>query len=504
MAENLPSVALALFVKDEFSDIAGWIAWHAALGVKKFFIFEDYSSDGTWEILQSAARCYDITLKRTDPVTQPDFYWRQRDSFMEAAEESRGKYDWLGFLDGDEYVYCRHFDSLPEFLRGFKHADAIAFSWRIHGSSNRVVRPKLPTVEVFTQHSTEELGDNVLVKSFVRPEKLGPNYGTPHWFDVAVERYVRPSGKYVESANSVQEIEWSHAFVMHYICRSMEHYIQRIKRRLNVDLSDSSGYWDHFNRNDVVDHEPLALMPRVERYIAPIYEEMVRSAVQHLRAGFLASGVLSSQTLQKQEDAGEIHAVVYRLRSFFGTYFYYSPRAGQVVHAEEAHAQREGLAPVVGSIDPATPHLITFYVPSQVDTFIKFPLDPRAMKTIAFRIVPQGTDHVALLSPVQNLYLALLPPHDGQGVTEANRHQAGEWEQLTLEPIDVAPPRTFASPLPFKPDLETTASDVIGWIRNAPAAPSNDEFLRVLYSVSPAVRAEVSRYVPGLLWNVLA
>lgn len=52
MAENLPSVALALFVKDEFSDIAGWVAWHAALGVKTFFIFDDHSSDGTWEILQ--------------------------------------------------------------------------------------------------------------------------------------------------------------------------------------------------------------------------------------------------------------------------------------------------------------------------------------------------------------------------------------------------------------------------------------------------------------------
>lgn len=504
MAENLPSVALALFVKDEFSDIAGWVAWHAALGVKTFFIFDDHSSDGTWEILQAAAKCYDIRLKRTDPIKQPDFYYRQKDSFLEAAMECRHQFDWLGFLDGDEYLYLRHFDNLPEFLRGFKHADAIAFSWRIHGSSNRVVRPKLPTVEVFTQHSTEELGDNVLVKSFVRPEKMGTDYGTPHWFDVATERYARPSGKYVESANSVQQIEWSHAFVMHYICRSMEHYIQRIKRRLNVDLTDSSGYWDHFNRNDVTDLEPLALLPRLERYIAPIYEEMVKSAVLSLKTGFVAAGALSEGAAPKTGLAEAQPASVFRIRSFFDTCFYYSPRQGQVVHADEDFAARVGLREVIGSIDPATPDLITLYVPGNVDTFIKFPIDPRAMKTIVFQLRHQDEGHVAFMSPMQNNYLALLPPHDGQGVTEVNRHQAGEWEYLTLEPCDLPPPETFASPLPFTPGLHTKVGDIIGWIRDAAVAPSNDEFLRVLYAVSPSVRAEISRYVPGLLWNVIA
>ncbi|GBR17317.1 glycosyltransferase family 2 protein [Asaia spathodeae] len=504
MAENLPSVAVALFVKNEFSDIAGWIAWHAALGVKTFLIYDDHSSDGTWEILQAAAKCYDIRLKRTDPIGQPDFYQRQRDSFMAAAAESRHQFDWLGFLDGDEYVYLRHFDNLPEFLRGFKHADAIAFSWRIQGSSNRVVRPKMTTVEAFTQHSNKSLNDNVLVKSFVRPEKMGNEYINPHWFDVATERYVRPSGRYVQSANAVQDIEWSHAFVMHYICRSMEHYIQRIKRRLNVDLSDSVGYWDHFNRNDETDLEPLKLLLRMDRYLAPIYEQMITNAILRLKSAIVMDDQGQAGTSVATNADQDIVPSIFRIRSYFNTYLYYAPRTGQVVHADENYAIEQGFEEVLGCIDPVTPKLITLFAPGNIDTFIKFSADPRLMKTIIFEVRPQSDDRIALLSPMQNFFLALLPPESGVGIAEVNRHQANEWEYLTLEPVNVAGPETYASPPPFVPGRETSISDIISWIRHAPVLPSNNEFLRVLYSVTPSVRAEISRLVPGLLWNALA
>lgn len=504
MRQKSLKIALALFVKDEFSDIAGWIAWHAALGVTTFFVYDDYSSDGTWEILQAAARCHDVRLKRTDPSAEPNFYNRQGHSFMEAAQECRGNYDWLGFLDGDEYLYLRHFDNLSDFLRGFEHADAIAFSWRIHGSANRVVRPKLTTVEVFTQHSTEELGDNAHIKSLVRPDKMGDEYSSPHWFDVAKERYARPSGKYVDHAGPIQEIEWSDGFVMHYICRSMEHYIQRIKRRLNADLLETHGYWDHFNRNNVNDTAPLALIPRVVGHIGPIHDEMVKSAILKIKA-ILPYMRDSSETVVVQRSKGENSNIsVFRIRSHFQTCLFYSLKLATVVHVEEDHARREGLLEIVGAIDPATPDLITFHVTDREGISIRFPNDFRVMQSVLFRLKPQADNRFAFMCPLREEYMAFVAPEDGVGAIHVNRHKAGEWEYVMLEPLRLPSSKAFAFPLPFMPDQETSLGDIVGWIRDAPSLPSNDEFLRVLHAVSPSVRAEVSRYVPGLLWNALS
>ncbi|NHN90354.1 glycosyltransferase family 2 protein, partial [Acetobacter sicerae] len=253
----LPSVAIALYVKNEFSDIAGWISWHFALGVKTLFIFDDHSTDGTWEIIQAAAKCYDIRFTRTSPELEADFTKRQRDAFFMAARECKGKYDWLGCLDGDEYVYLRHSDSLPDFLSKFNHADAIGFSWKIYGSSDRVLRPRIPAPQAFTRHSTKELNDNVLIKSFFRPDKLGEVWYNPHFFDIPKGRYVRPDGSFMREERAEQPIEWDDAYILHFITRSMAQYIERIRRRVQSDLCDSQVNWAHFNRNDIEDLEPL-------------------------------------------------------------------------------------------------------------------------------------------------------------------------------------------------------------------------------------------------------
>ncbi|QNT77649.1 hypothetical protein [Entomobacter blattae] len=148
-------------------------------------------------------------------------------------------------MDGDEYFYPVHMENIGCFFDQFEHADGVAVSWCIYGSSDRVVRPRNTTVEAFRAHSTTELGDNSLVKSFVRPEKLGPNYTDPHRFDIPEERYVDTKGQQVVWNGAIKNIDWDDAKILHYICRSMEHYIQRIKRRINADLGDSQVYWNH-------------------------------------------------------------------------------------------------------------------------------------------------------------------------------------------------------------------------------------------------------------------
>ncbi|EHH67504.1 hypothetical protein GMO_24990 [Gluconobacter morbifer G707] len=502
---SLPSVAIVLFVKNEFSDIAGWIAWHRALGVKTLFIFDDHSSDGTWEIIQSAAAVCDIRAFRTDPVRQPDFYLRQRDSFMAAAEMCKGQYDWLGFLDGDEYVYLRHHNTLPAFLSGFDHADAVGLSWRIQGSSERVVRPKVTSVEAFLQHSTPELGDNRLIKSFVRPEKLGPTYYNPHWYDIPPERYVRPDGRPVNGQDANQEIDWNDAFVMHYICRSMEHYIQRIKRRLNADLGDSIIYWKHFDRNDATDHEPLRFISAVHVLLKDIYHVMVERAISALR-----------NTWDKLEDTlvtrpeQEKPPTVYRLRTHFETFLYLLPHERRVVHCTHETAEQNSLLPLYAAIHGCTPGVMTLFTALQGEPdarhLLRLRNDDRLSDTLIYVLRSMEEHRYAAYNPVTNLHIAFVPnpnPGQPQGIERvvADRREIRDWEQFELVPDETVSYWSDRAPLTFNPNTKTTADQILIWLVEASIAPRADEFLRVLACVPVSVREEISRRVPGLLWT---
>lgn len=501
MTGKLPNVAVALFVKDEFSDIAGWIAWHAALGVRTFFIYDDHSTDGTWEILTAASHCHDIRLRRTDPASQPDFYQRQRDCFMEVAEECKGQFDWLGFLDGDEYVYLRHYDSLPKFFASVSHASGVAFSWRIYGSNDRVVRPRNLTVEAFTRHATEALDDNVLVKSFIRPEKMGNKYINPHIFDIPAEDYIRPSGKPVKGLIATQDIEWSDGFVMHFICRSMENYVQRIRRRLDADLSDSIGYWNHFNRNEMEDREPLRLIPCAERYLSRIYDNSVALAVKKLSQSLLNPGGDQFDATISQLNAPSTSRI-FRLTTYFGGHLYYAPEKRTCVHASEEYARAHQLQPVYAIVRANTPQFVSLFMPTHPDVFVRLMSDHRLMTRLIYRVTPQIDGFATLSNPVNHYYMSYLPLTDGVGVVESNRHEVREWEYVKLTPFDKQDLTSDRDEASAPPPREISVSAMLGWLRQRDVLPDNDEFLRAFYQLGPSSRLELMRHVPGLLWNV--
>ncbi|EUK18637.1 glycosyltransferase family 2 protein [Commensalibacter papalotli (ex Servin-Garciduenas et al. 2014)] len=373
----MTKVAVALFVKNECSDIAGWIAWYQAFGVDKLFIFDDYSTDGTFEIIQGAAKLYNIQILRTNPIEQPNFYWRQRDAFMQAAQLAKGKYDWIGFFDADEYIYLNNHNSFSDFLEQFPNADGVAINWCIYGNANKVIQPRGIPVEVFLEHSDLFFGDNQQVKSFVRPEKIGMNYINPHQFDIDFSKYVDVQGKTVEWRGPNKDVEWDGAKVMHYICRSMEQYVGRIKKRTD-DLGDSLRHWQqygfHFDAMSV-DIEPLRMMPKVRQHIAKINQQII----QEIREKILTKPFLEALSfhsfnyetkdtdLQKPtlyqyfKEKFNIQENIPITLSMMGAnqhYLYVSVTNQQLKQTTELEAEMKSLIPVLGIVFPYLPNVV--------------------------------------------------------------------------------------------------------------------------------------------------
>ncbi|MBU6449538.1 MAG: glycosyltransferase family 2 protein [Rhodospirillales bacterium] len=253
--------AVVLVVKDEVSDIISWLAWYRLLGFDAAIVYDDGSTDGTWDKLEQAAKLWDVRLCRTIGSQDVHYEIRQSKSYQHALAAYAGVFEWLGFFDADEFLQLSRHKTIREFLATFPEADEVGVNWCNYGSSGHILKPDIPAPLAYHWHSSVHTPVNRHVKSFVRPEKVGRGWVNVHCFDVAPDRAVLASGQRLEWSEKQGIIagtpDWSVAKVMHYQCRSMEHFIERMKRR--PELPATQALWHNYDYHDAEDASPLSM-----------------------------------------------------------------------------------------------------------------------------------------------------------------------------------------------------------------------------------------------------
>jgi hypothetical protein len=257
--------AIVLAVRDEVHDLPAWLAWYSMLGFDSFIIYDDDSTDGSWELLESlSARC-DIRLARTIGPRAVHHETRQTISYQDAIARYGSEFAWLAFFDIDEFLMLYKSSTIQDFLASFPpHIDQVCINWCNYGSAGHYLKPQQPPTEAYTWHNLESHPVNRHVKSIVRPSRIGPHWRCVHVFD-ALENTCLPNGAAITWSPTIGIIagqpDWSVAKLMHYQCRSMEHFVERLKKR--PEFITQPGLWDVINHHDVEDTRPQSLTPRL-------------------------------------------------------------------------------------------------------------------------------------------------------------------------------------------------------------------------------------------------
>jgi glycosyltransferase involved in cell wall biosynthesis len=425
----MPSkVAVVVFVKNEYPDFCAWLAWYFALGVDTVIVYDDHSTDGTWQAVQAASRCLDIRPFRTDLSVTP-FTARQKEVYLGAIRQFRDEFEWIGFLDADEYLHLRHNVDLRSFLARFPDAGAIAFSWCIYGSNFHLLKPAASTVEAFTRHSTAGFGHNRSVKSFVRPKAALERWRDPHTFEIGGRPYVDPRGNPVRWGGPgaiAHDPDWSVAKLMHFIPRSMEHFVERIRRRSDLQ-GVTNEYWNVFDKNDVEDPEPLERIPAANNILFRINEEIMTDFCRTLPCN-------------DAEDPSDRHslagspplAVAHAVRTCFGTMLAVDD-SNRLCHVAQEDSTANGCSPVYALSSSSVPDILHLVAP-QTPGPLQAPRDPRVSSILTYRVQRDSGEHaVSLKLPRAQRYLTALPGDSSKpGATSSDRWKASEWERFTL------------------------------------------------------------------------
>lgn len=154
-------LAICAIVRDEAPHIIEWMAFHRLVGVSRFVLYDDRSTDGTPEI---AEKYTDVVVHRYTEGwhSAPYFglnqgtgvYWwdkPQACSFHHFAEHHGEETYWAAFIDVDEFLFHTTVDSLPDFLVPFEQHAGVVANWLVFGSNGHRTRPAGLTVEAYTR-----------------------------------------------------------------------------------------------------------------------------------------------------------------------------------------------------------------------------------------------------------------------------------------------------------------------------------------------------------------
>lgn len=220
-------VALCLRFRDEARFLEEWLEYYLAAGVDHFFLYNNFSIDNYQDVLRpyldrGQATLIDWPRKPASPAAEHDCITR-----------TRGRFEWVGFIDADEFVVVRDGRSIQQFLGEFGNVAAVALHWYYYGSSGHEQRPQDWVICAYTRRAA---APNHHVKVFVRPEEVTRNRNSHNFYYRRARGAVREDGRRVFGSMSRPPCV-EQAWINHYYCKSLEDYLEKSARSSSLDQS---------------------------------------------------------------------------------------------------------------------------------------------------------------------------------------------------------------------------------------------------------------------------
>ncbi|MEE5988836.1 glycosyltransferase family 2 protein [Ligilactobacillus equi] len=246
------SIYATLIIKNESAYIEEWLDYHILLGIEKFIIFNNESTDNIGGKLKPYIKRGIVELHNIRGVA------RQMDAYNLALNKVRKTGSYLVVLDADEFLFLPNpndnfVDIVNNIFNKNKNIGGVVFNWLIFGSSNYKVKQKKLVTQTFLNRSKYSFSANKHIKSLVDPEKT-LSFPNPHFALYKKNCYaVNINNKRVDGPFN-EPIKNPRVRINHYFTKSREEFMAKRARgvadqKLIRNISD----FENHDRNDIFD-----------------------------------------------------------------------------------------------------------------------------------------------------------------------------------------------------------------------------------------------------------
>lgn len=219
MATN-PKVCLCCIVKMENLYLRDFIEYHKKMGVSQVILYDNNDENGEYpqqvigDYIESGYVIYKNVRGR---------YRCQLECYSECYNKYNTNYDWMVFIDVDEFIDLYEDRNLQQFLtrEKFNPADIIFLYWVQYGDNGLLHYDKRPVWERFTEHIDQTVNRANTFKVLIRC-----NIGaTVNFIDANAFSYTMPDKKLLICDAAGREIHDFNSYVeWNYDCAALRHY----------------------------------------------------------------------------------------------------------------------------------------------------------------------------------------------------------------------------------------------------------------------------------------
>ncbi len=238
-------LSVCAIAKNEGRYIKEWIDYHHSMGVEKFYLYDNESTDNTREVLDPYIKSGLVDYTYFPGKKQ------QLPAYDDCFERHRLETRWLAVLDLDEFVVPVRDKNIPDFLRGLEKYPVVEINWLIYGSSGLKEYDPRPVMERFKCHSLPDYSVNTHIKSIVDPRRVCTMTGC--------HEAARLRGKSVDSHGNILKKNFFHRppqqdiiRINHYAVKSYGEFLdKRARGRARTESIRDLSYFETYDKNDI-------------------------------------------------------------------------------------------------------------------------------------------------------------------------------------------------------------------------------------------------------------
>lgn len=253
--------AICAIIKDEQRFLKEWIDWHLNLGFDAIHLFEDKGSESHEEIVKDYSnvflRRYEDVNAIANNLIDLDTSNRQTNLYNWFGNTYHNVYDWVAFIDIDEFINFGNQYNLEKLCDEFDPYPGVVLNWRMMGASGHIKRPDCGVVQAYTQEEVAvEKDKSFFWKSFCNLSK---------W------RGIEKVHDAIGAVNTNHNEDWSEwrydkAWINHYFTKSWEDWCDRIYKRGDVNTGHRR-LIDFFEANPSMEYLKKELLNKVSHLI---------------------------------------------------------------------------------------------------------------------------------------------------------------------------------------------------------------------------------------------
>lgn len=253
-------LSITAIMKNEGPYLKEWLDYHILVGVEKFYLYDNESTDNTTEILKPYIKkgIVDYT------------YWPGKAQQMIVYDDCLGKHakdtKWMAIIDLDEFLVSVNHTAIPEYLKTLpKNFAQLVIGWEQYGSSGHKTKPDGLLIENYKRHAAKSWG----VKSIVNP-RLVYSITNPHVHKVAgftIDENGKKLGRIIQTEK--RNITTNKIRCNHYVTKSFEEYVARMNQG-SATGQKSTEYrsvekFKMYDRNEIYDDIMDKYIPKLKK-----------------------------------------------------------------------------------------------------------------------------------------------------------------------------------------------------------------------------------------------